>query len=723
MYPSAASSSSANSASVRVEKATSEFLNGPDWTLNIDICDAINLNHWLAKDIVKALKKRLQHKNSHVHLLALTLLETMVKNCGDPVHSQIVERNILQDMIKIVKKKTNMSVREKILVLLDSWQQAFGGAGGRYPQYYWAYEELRRGGVEFPQRASDSALIFTPPVTHSTVGHAHAGYGMPSNSSTRLDEAMASEIETLSLSSINSMQEVLDLLSAMLQAVDPNDRMAIKDEVIVDLVERCRSNHKKLMQMLTTTSDEELLAKGLELNDCIQNELAKHDAIAAGLPLPAQVMSPKPQLTEVPSSSLKVDDGKKFSSSPPAAPSAPSTVVINAAAEEEEEEDEFAQLARRHSKTQSATSQSTFAGASETEPSLSNALVVSDPPVPVKTTKEQDMIDFLSLALSTTDTPPPAPDSSTTQNMQQAPVSPNGQGSPYAPQTYTGNQGKVAFSSYVAPWAQPQPQIQQQAQLHQQPLPQQQPPSQAQGQPRQAQYQPQVQSPQFSSGYPTGQTQQPQFQSSQFSPGYPLGQPQYQAQAQSPQFSPGYPPGQGQPQQAQYQTHSQPQQPQYQTHSQPQQPQYQTHGQPQQPQFQTQRQPQQTQFQTQGKPQQPQAQSSQYSSAYPPPPWAATPGYYTNPRQQVNTTAYRPMQGAGSLQHVNSANGSNIARDGQSSLGPTGNASAGGQKTFVPTYRLFEDLNVLGNGDGRSKTNNTSPSLSGTTQSMGGGWK
>lgn len=29
----------------------------------------------------------------------------MVKNCGDGVHFQIVERNILQEMIKIVKKK------------------------------------------------------------------------------------------------------------------------------------------------------------------------------------------------------------------------------------------------------------------------------------------------------------------------------------------------------------------------------------------------------------------------------------------------------------------------------------------------------------------------------------------------------------------------------------------------------------------------------------------
>ena len=37
----------------------------------------------------------------------------------------------------------DMQVRDKALLLLDSWQEAFGGPGGKYPQYYWSYIELK----------------------------------------------------------------------------------------------------------------------------------------------------------------------------------------------------------------------------------------------------------------------------------------------------------------------------------------------------------------------------------------------------------------------------------------------------------------------------------------------------------------------------------------------------------------------------------------------------
>lgn len=51
MIPSANLSNESSSYAIvaRVDKATSQFLNGPDWTLNIDICDAINSLHWYAR--------------------------------------------------------------------------------------------------------------------------------------------------------------------------------------------------------------------------------------------------------------------------------------------------------------------------------------------------------------------------------------------------------------------------------------------------------------------------------------------------------------------------------------------------------------------------------------------------------------------------------------------------------------------------------------------------
>ncbi len=40
-------------------------------------------------------------------LLWLQVFETLVKNCGDSVHQQIAEKDVLHEMVKIVKKKVS----------------------------------------------------------------------------------------------------------------------------------------------------------------------------------------------------------------------------------------------------------------------------------------------------------------------------------------------------------------------------------------------------------------------------------------------------------------------------------------------------------------------------------------------------------------------------------------------------------------------------------------
>lgn len=52
-----------------------------------------------------------------------------------------MSHNILMDVLFDVQP--DLTVREKILILIDTWQEAFGGPRGRYPQYYTAYNELR----------------------------------------------------------------------------------------------------------------------------------------------------------------------------------------------------------------------------------------------------------------------------------------------------------------------------------------------------------------------------------------------------------------------------------------------------------------------------------------------------------------------------------------------------------------------------------------------------
>ncbi|KAL0872724.1 hypothetical protein Bca101_022429 [Brassica carinata] len=266
-----------------VERATSEMLIGPDWAMNLEICDMLNSDPAQAKDVVKGVKKRIGSRNPKTQLLALTLLETIVKNCGDMVHMHVAEKGVIHEMVRIAKKKPDFHVKEKILVLIDTWQEAFGGPRARYPQYYAGYQELLRAGAVFPQRSERSAPVFTPPQTQPLTSYPpnlrNAG---PSNDVA--DPSAEPDFPTLSLSEIQNAKGIMDVLAEMLSALEPGNKEDLKQEVMVDLVEQCRTYKQRVVHLVNSSADESLLCQGLALNDDLQRVLTSYEAIASGNP-------------------------------------------------------------------------------------------------------------------------------------------------------------------------------------------------------------------------------------------------------------------------------------------------------------------------------------------------------------------------------------------------------------------------------------------------------
>uniref|UniRef100_A0A9J7ZEZ3 Target of myb1 like 2 membrane trafficking protein n=1 Tax=Cyprinus carpio carpio TaxID=630221 RepID=A0A9J7ZEZ3_CYPCA len=287
------------------EKATDGSLQNEDWTLNMEICDIINETEEGPKDAMRAVKKRLNgNRNFREVMLALTVLETCVKNCGHRFHVHVANRDFIEGvLVKIITPKTNPPaiVQDKVLSLIQAWADAFRSSPDLTGVVH-IYEDLKRKGVEFPMADLDAlSPIHTPQrgVPEVDPGtHKYKAPAQPSTASQTASKPAAAATAdfnptqippvsgpiTANPEQIARLRSELDIvrgnikvMSEMLTEMVPGQEDTSDLELLQELNRTCRAMQHRVVELISRVSNEEVTEELLHVNDDLNNIFLRYE--------------------------------------------------------------------------------------------------------------------------------------------------------------------------------------------------------------------------------------------------------------------------------------------------------------------------------------------------------------------------------------------------------------------------------------------------------------
>lgn len=141
-----------------LDKATDQLQLEPNYAVILQICDTIRQGECQPKQAVTAITKKISHENPHVANFGLIVLESVVKNCGSPVHSEIGTPSYLEQLRELHKSSPHEIVKSKILELLQAWGFAFRN-DPKYRAVHDIVQIMKAEGHAFPPLKESDAMF------------------------------------------------------------------------------------------------------------------------------------------------------------------------------------------------------------------------------------------------------------------------------------------------------------------------------------------------------------------------------------------------------------------------------------------------------------------------------------------------------------------------------------------------------------------------------------
>ncbi|EKM77742.1 hypothetical protein AGABI1DRAFT_115015 [Agaricus bisporus var. burnettii JB137-S8] len=316
-----------NPLEVLISRACEPSLHEPNYALHLEVADYINKKKSNnPRDAAMTIARLSNHRNPHIALLSLSLLDTLVQSCGYPFHLQIATKEFLNELVRRFPERPPPfpnSVMTRILDLIHSWKEGIC-TDSRWKEDLGNIRDMHRlltfKGYRFreigrqPALATPSANIKSAEELEEEDREAQSAKLQELiRRGTPRDLAVAQELmkslaganpdakpdyRAQALNDLNKLEQKVILLNEMLDNVDRDrgERFVSGDayDQVASILKNARPRLQKWIND-AATDDSESLDTFLQINDQINTVLSRYDAFkrgdyaAAANPIPSEL--------------------------------------------------------------------------------------------------------------------------------------------------------------------------------------------------------------------------------------------------------------------------------------------------------------------------------------------------------------------------------------------------------------------------------------------------